>query len=207
MVAMLASMAIGIAGAAHAIAAEDAANVEAAHERLDGSEWLITLTPMSDDGGASETDALSFADRHMTSQRLLADGFPSVRYTIALQGSAMIWESMQQGEQGTMLWRGELRGETDMRGVQSYRRPNGKMVDYSFTGSMTKAAPLQTLVVSETSAVIDDSAQEPHSILEDVIIWANDPTNHPLPEPEVQQEDVASSPEPKAPQKMGWFGF
>jgi hypothetical protein len=108
-------------------------SVALAASSLDGTQWQIKLTTA--DVKTPSEDRVNFEKGRFTSSLFRPKGFPASNYTLTEeQGGPVIWETMQTSEtDGTLSWRGELGGES-MHGVASWRKPNGSVVNYLFTG-------------------------------------------------------------------------
>lgn len=121
-------------------------SVALAASPLDGTQWNIKLTAAP--VGTPSEDRIRFEKGRFTSPLFQPRGFPTSNYTLTEEkGGPVIWETMQTSEaEGTLSWRGELGGET-MRGVASWRKRDGTVVNYSFAGrkivepSAAKPAP------------------------------------------------------------------
>jgi hypothetical protein len=109
-------------------------SVALAASPLDGTQWQIKLT-----NAAAKTpseDRIRFEKGRFTSPLFQPKGFPTSNYTLTEEkGGPVIWETMQTSQaEGTLSWRGELGGQT-MRGIASWRKPDGTVVNYNFAGS------------------------------------------------------------------------
>ena|SRR3989442_2094920 len=108
-------------------------SIALAASSLDGTQWQIKLTAA--DVKTPSEDRVRFEKGRFSSPLFQPKGFPTSNYTLTEEkGGPVIWETMQTSEtDGTVSWRGELGGET-MHGVASWRKPNGSVVNYIFTG-------------------------------------------------------------------------
>src|SRR2546422_11145656 len=113
------------------------ASVALAASPLDGTQWRIKLTTAT--VKTPSEDRIRFEKGRFTSPLFQPKGFPTSNYTLTEEkGGPVIWETMQTSKtEGTLSWRGELGGET-MRGVASWRKPDGTVVNYTFAGSEVK---------------------------------------------------------------------
>lgn len=119
-------------------------SVALAASPLDGTQWHVKLTTAT--VRTPSEDRIRFEKGRFTSPLFQPKGFSTSNYTLTEEkGGPVIWETMQTSEtEGTLSWRGELGGET-MRGVASWRKPDGTVVNYTFAGSkvVEPAAPKQ----------------------------------------------------------------
>ena len=109
------------------------AGIALAASPVDGTQWQIKLTTAA--VRTSSEDRVQFDKGRFTSPLFQPKGFATSNYTLTEeQGGPVVWETMQTSEkEGTLSWRGELSGET-MRGVASWRKRDGSVVNYTFTG-------------------------------------------------------------------------
>jgi putative transposase len=104
---------------------------------INGSMWKITLTQVS--GSPIEfqkEDIIYFKNNLCLSNNLSKVGFPSTVYTKTdLKNGTIIWKVIQSNERGeTASWRGEWDG-SKIKGVMSFRSPNGEVKDFSFVST------------------------------------------------------------------------
>jgi hypothetical protein len=109
---------------------------------LDGTRWRIQLTAPSIK--APSEGQIHFEKGKFTSPLFEPKGFPASNYTLTEQkGAPLVWETMQtSATEGTLSWHGESGGDT-MRGVASWQKGDGTVVNYTFTGrkEVESAAP------------------------------------------------------------------
>jgi hypothetical protein len=100
---------------------------------VDGTQWQIKLTTAA--VRTASDDRVQFDKGRFTSPLFRPRGFVTSNYTLTEEkGAPVVWETMQTSEkEGTLSWRGELSGET-MRGIASWRKRDGSVVNYTFTG-------------------------------------------------------------------------
>jgi hypothetical protein len=100
---------------------------------LDGTQWQIKLTAAA--AKTASEDRVRFEKGRFTAPLFQPKGFSTSNYTLTEEkGAPVIWETMQTSEkEGTLSWRGELGGDR-MHGVASWRKLDGTVVDYTFTG-------------------------------------------------------------------------
>lgn len=115
-------------------------SVALAASPLDGTRWRIEMTTPAMKAPAEAQ--VRFEKGEFTSALFDAKGFPASNYTLTEQeGAPLIWETMQTSEtEGTLSWRGELGGDT-MRGVASWQKSDGTVVNYRFTGRKVAEPP------------------------------------------------------------------
>ena len=112
-----------------------------AQETLNETEWSIELIPSSAGKAKPMKDTLRFEEGKVTSEKSSSEGFPTSNFTLSIaDGGTPIWETMQTGKEGTLIfWRGEIHDDT-MRGL--YSKPSNKEgvppQDFSFSGKQTK---------------------------------------------------------------------
>ena len=133
----------GMYGFMGLVAVSVLASVALAASPLDGTRWRIQMTapPIK----APTEDQIHFENGKFTSPLFEPKGFSASNYTLTEQeGAPLIWETMQTSEtEGTLSWRGELGGDT-MRGVASWQKPDGTVVNYTFSGrKVVVEAPAQ----------------------------------------------------------------
>ncbi|MGH7412122.1 MAG: hypothetical protein ACREJ6_13820 [Candidatus Methylomirabilis sp.] len=123
----------GLYGFMGLVAVSVLASVALAASPLDGTRWRIEMTAPSIKAPAE--DQIHFEKGKFTSPIFEPKGFSASNYTLTEQdGAPLIWETMQTSEtEGTLSWRGELGGDI-MRGVASWQKPDGTVVNYTFTG-------------------------------------------------------------------------
>jgi hypothetical protein len=117
---------------------------------LDGTQWDIKLRTA--DVKTTSEDRVRFEKGRFTSPLFRPKGFPASNYTLTEEKQGpVIWETMQTSEtEGTLSWRGELGGDS-MRGVASWRKPGGTVIDYTFTGrKVTESAAPKTQPKAES---------------------------------------------------------
>lgn len=115
-------------------------SVALAASPLDGTRWRIQMITPSIK--APSEDQVHFEKGKFTSPLFEPKGFSASHYTLTEEkGAPLIWETMQTSEtEGTLSWRGELGGDT-MRGVASWQKSDGTVVNYSFTGRKVAEPP------------------------------------------------------------------
>ncbi len=125
-------------------------SVALAASPLDGTQWQIKLTNTA--AKTPSEDRIRFEKGRFISPLFQPKGFPTSNYTLTEEkGGPVIWETMQTSQaEGTLSWRGELGGQT-MRGIASWRKPDGTVVNYNFAGSK----------VAEPAAPKEPAAKEP----------------------------------------------
>jgi hypothetical protein len=140
----------GISGFMGLVALFVLGSVALAASPLDGTQWQIKLTNTA--AKTPSEDRIRFEKGRFTSPLFQPKGFPTSNYTLTEEkGGPVIWETMQTSQaEGTLSWRGELGGQT-MRGIASWRKPDGTVVNYNFAGSK----------VVEPSAPKEPAAKEP----------------------------------------------
>ncbi|MBI2998838.1 MAG: hypothetical protein HYY46_10400 [Deltaproteobacteria bacterium] len=107
---------------------------------LDGTQWRLQMTTPS--VKAPSENHVRFEKGKFNSPLFQPKGFPPSNYTLTEQkGAPLIWETMQtSATEGTLSWRGELEGDT-MRGLASWRKPDGTVVNYTFSGRKVVESP------------------------------------------------------------------
>jgi len=102
---------------------------------LDGTEWSIKMTT------PSAEDQIRFEEGRFISPLFEPKGFSTSYVTLTeKEGRPLIWETMQTSEnQGTLSWRGDVESDT-MRGVVSWVKPDGKVVNRTFAGHKVTAS-------------------------------------------------------------------
>ena len=107
---------------------------------LDGTRWHIQLSAPS--LKASSEGQIGFEKGRFTAPRFEPNGFSASNYTLTQQeGAPLVWETMQTSETaGTLSWHGELAGAT-MRGIASWQKRDGTVVNYTFTGRPVVESP------------------------------------------------------------------
>ena len=139
-------------------------NVALAASPLDGTQWSIKLS--STTVKTPSEDRIRFEKGRFTSPLFQPKGFPASNYTLTEEkGGPTIWETMQTSEtEGTLSWRGELGGD-GMRGVASWRKPDGTVVNYNFAGSrvVEPVAAKEPPARKEPAAQKEPSARKPPS--------------------------------------------
>jgi hypothetical protein len=107
---------------------------------LDATRWRIQMTAPS--LKAPSEGQIQFEKGKFTTPLFEPKGFSASNYTLTEEkGAPLIWETMQTSEtEGTLSWRGELTGDT-MRGVASWQRRDGTVVNYTFTGRPAMESP------------------------------------------------------------------
>jgi hypothetical protein len=154
---------------ADAAARETAKREKALQEwraKLTGTRWELQLTPTGAQGGAPETDVLTFSERTIGSENLVKQGY-AVADTYALYSPterSVAWEAMQvkeeQGTRYTAIWRGEAIGET-MQGTLLKQRSLGDanlIEQLSWTGRLLAPAPEAAQPPAGESAPADPSS-------------------------------------------------
>lgn len=118
-----------------------AARVQEVQAALEGTEWVLELAPMGEQGTRPTKDTLQFEQGKVQSQQLAKTGFPATNYTISVgDDGTPVWETMQTAEDTSVVfWRGELYGET-MRGIASKHPAKGQVMDLAFSGRRIGAA-------------------------------------------------------------------
>jgi len=107
---------------------------------LDGTRWRIQMTAPS--LKAPSDGQIQFEKGKFTTPLFEPNGFSASNYTLTEQeGAPLIWETMQTSEtEGSLSWRGELTAET-MRGLASWQKRDGTVVNYTFTGRRAVESP------------------------------------------------------------------
>lgn len=107
---------------------------------LDGTQWRVELTPK----GATipfHVDRVRFEEGNFTSAIFAPKGFSMSRYTLTEKTGGAVWTTTQKSPtEGTLSWRGELKGES-MNGTLSWEQPDGKIESYTFTGRKVTEPP------------------------------------------------------------------
>lgn len=100
---------------------------------LESQDWIISLSPLIAKG-AREEDVLTFSEGRVISRNLFAKGYPQVRYSLSFsQEGRVSWEAVAESESGGLAsWRGELEGESSMRGILSLQAKSGSLEDLFF---------------------------------------------------------------------------
>ena len=135
-------------------AAKPKAPEEAVRAQLDGTRWMLELTPLS---GAekvkAQKDTVTFDAKQVSSERLSKTGYPPSNYTLTIGDDGVpVWETMQTKEgEGVAFWRGEFHGTT-MRGVLSKHPVKGVAEDFSFTGQEVGGKAVRSSNESTTGA-------------------------------------------------------
>ena len=100
---------------------------------LESQDWIIFLNSLTA-RGAKEEDVLTFSEGRVISRNLFSKGYPQVRYILNFsQEGSVSWEAVAESESGGLAsWRGELQGESSMRGILSLQAKNGSLEDFFF---------------------------------------------------------------------------
>jgi hypothetical protein len=132
---------------------------------LDGTQWNIKMTAPS--GAAPPDSQIQFKDGKLVAPPFEKEGFPSSNYSLTNpDGAPVVWETMQtSANKGTLSWRGELEGDTTMRGIASWQRADGTVVTYSFVGTRIGAAPRAATPKPEAPAAMKPKPQEPSAAI------------------------------------------
>jgi hypothetical protein len=136
-------------------------------ERLGGSRWDLTLRSGGERPGQAmteERDVLTFDRRKVGSDILGKAGHEPAEYSLYGPSEKIVsWEAMERkdekGAQETLVWRGEINGET-MQGTLMKRIAKGAketVQNFSFTGRLVKpetAAPAEATPDPVTTAPV-----------------------------------------------------
>ena len=100
---------------------------------LESQDWIISLNSLIA-SGTKEEDVLTFFEGRVISRNLFAKGYPQVRYALSFSREGSVsWEAVAESESGGLAsWRGELQGESSMRGILSLQAKNGSLEDFFF---------------------------------------------------------------------------
>ena len=126
---------------------EDAVRIQ-----LNGTRWLLDLTPISASGKVKpQKDTVTFNGQQISSERMTKAGYPTSNYTLTIGDDGVaVWETMQTKEsEGVAFWRGEFHGSA-MRGVLSRHPTNNAPEDFSFSGR--EASDRSIVVGTDSSA-------------------------------------------------------
>jgi hypothetical protein len=128
---------------------------------LDGTQWNIKMTAPS--GAAPADSQIQFKNGKFVSPPFEKQGFPSSNYSLTNpDGAPVVWETMQTSASvGTLSWRGELDGDTTMRGIASWQKADGTVVTYSFVGARIGEAPRAATPKPEAPSAMKPKPQEP----------------------------------------------
>ena len=128
---------------------------EEVRAQLNGTKWLIDLTPISTEGKVKPAkDAVKFDLTKIGSEYLVKQGYPQSNYTLTIgEDGTAVWETMQTKEgEGVAFWRGEFHGEL-MRGVLSKHPLKGDPEDFSFSGREAGGKTIGTSELAPPAAV------------------------------------------------------
>lgn len=105
---------------------------------LESQDWIIFLNSLTA-MGAKEEDVLTFSEGRVISRNLFAKGYPQVRYSLSFsQEGSVSWEAVAESESGGLAsWRGELEGESSMRGILSLQAKSGSLEDLFFEAGIS----------------------------------------------------------------------
>lgn len=108
---------------------------------LESQDWIISLSPLMAKGSREE-DVLTFSEGRVISRNLFVKGYPQVRYALNFsQEGSVSWEAVAESESGGLAsWRGELRGESFMRGILSLQAKDGSLEDLFFEAGIVSDA-------------------------------------------------------------------
>ena len=108
---------------------------------LESQDWIIFLNSLTA-RGAKEEDVLTFSEGRVISRNLFVKGYPQVRYALSFsQEGSVSWEAVAESESGSLAsWRGELQGESSMRGILSLQAKNGSLEDFFFESTASNEA-------------------------------------------------------------------
>ncbi len=108
---------------------------------LESQDWIISLSSLITEG-AREEDVLTFSEGRVISRNLFAKGYPQVRYSLSFsQEGRVSWEAVAESEsEGLASWRGELEGESSMRGILSLQAKSGSLEDFFFESTASNEA-------------------------------------------------------------------
>jgi hypothetical protein len=136
-------------------------SVALAASPLDGSQWNIKMTSPS--APAPPDSQIHFKNGKFVAPPFEKQGFPSSNYSLTNpEGAPLVWETMQTSANvGTLSWRGELDGDTTMRGIASWQKADGTVVTYSFVATRIGAAPRAATPKPEAPSVMKPKPEEP----------------------------------------------
>lgn len=103
---------------------------------LDGTEWDIDIMRMAGTEKRKEPDKLRFVNNKVYIKKFDELGYHASNYSLRVQpGGVVVWETMQTGEDGSILFlRGDWRGER-MNGIIVKRPKKGKNEDFAFVST------------------------------------------------------------------------
>ncbi len=106
-------------------------------ESIDGSTWVVTVTPDTrgqQKGEKPFEDKLTFKEGKMTASECVKHGFEASDY-IVTQGNGVWNFSTEQvsSHEGRTKWSGKITGDR-VRGSMRWMKPDGGVVNYSFEG-------------------------------------------------------------------------
>jgi len=111
---------------------------------LEGPEWGIRLAPVAIEQRAdAQTDRLTFTKTELTSAQLSAQGVLSSHYAMKTQSDGDgVWEAMQTGPRGEVIWwQGRWQGQI-MRGLVTRQTAGGSPQRFTFVGlARTSSTP------------------------------------------------------------------
>jgi hypothetical protein len=131
---------------------------------LDGTTWIIDLTPMSGSKGKGEKDTLSFSKGTVSSKNLVARGYAASNFSLRMleDNTTYTWETMQVSDkEGKAFWRGDISSDGIMRGVVSIRNKKNAY-DSNFVSENLKkdSTVVDTLVTPPVATPVTPATQQ-----------------------------------------------
>lgn len=131
--------------------------------QLEGTTWTLDVKPYrsADTSAKPFTDELTFKDGTVSSARFGKAGYSASQYSVNVQGTTPLWETMQRKEgEGTLTWSGELYGQA-MGGIVTRRPsdPEKPAEHFQFTGTLVPKTPPAPEPVAEPQELAAPSPQ------------------------------------------------
>lgn len=120
---------------------------------MDGTEWVLTLS--QDGSDKTSSDTLVFADKKFISANFDKQKYEPTNYTLSVKDDgSTTFDTMQSKGDDIVMWHGMITND-GLRGVMSVHLANGKVSDYTFSGTLTSGV----LRLREPAVVV--SQEEP----------------------------------------------
>lgn len=122
---------------------------------LNGTEWEIALS--QDGSDKTSQDSIAFVDHKFSSGVYSKQKYEATNYTLSVKDDgSTTFDTMQTKGDDMVMWHGIV-NNNGLRGVVSVHLASGKVVDYTFTGTLISGVlklqePSQPVVQEEPAA-------------------------------------------------------